>query len=48
MEKSVSKKFIHALNNFEKAFKSKNKNIKRISLIEDKNSFVAGFMIKVG
>tara|TARA_R110000868_G_scaffold401831_2_gene677521 strand:- start:1604 stop:2983 length:1380 start_codon:yes stop_codon:yes gene_type:complete len=36
------------LNNFEKAFKSKNKNIKRISLIEDKNSFVAGFMIKVG
>lgn len=36
------------LNNFEKAFRAKDKRIKRISLKEEKGAFVAGFMITVG
>jgi len=39
---------IIVLNNFEKAFQIKGKTIKKISLKEEQDTFIAGFMITVG
>lgn len=39
---------IIVVNNFEKAFKTQDKRIKRISLKEENGAFIAGFMVTVG